>query len=98
MLCCVGGTPQIQRANADEFIHIFVNNSKKLTEFLEHMVKVVALSQFYWSVWVTAFIRSYTCFLDVCIGNIVAKISFEVQLYSFVFACSTISSFQVCVK
>lgn len=35
-----GGIPQIQRANADEFIHIFVNNSKKLTEFLEHMVKV----------------------------------------------------------
>jgi len=36
----LGGIPQIQRANADEFIHIFVNNSKKLTEFLEHMVKV----------------------------------------------------------
>jgi len=36
----VGGAPHIERANADEFIHIFVNNSKKLTEFLEHMVKV----------------------------------------------------------
>jgi hypothetical protein len=35
-----GAIPHIQRANADEFIHIFVNNSKKLTEFLEHMVKV----------------------------------------------------------
>ncbi|XP_064651834.1 vacuolar protein sorting-associated protein 11 homolog [Lineus longissimus] len=32
--------PRIQNANADEFIHIFVNNSEKLTEFLEHMVKV----------------------------------------------------------
>lgn len=41
-LCCItGGTARIQRANADEFIHIFVNNSKKLTEFLEHMLKVL---------------------------------------------------------
>ena len=36
----LGAIPQIKRSNADEFIHIFVNNSKKLTEFLEHMVKV----------------------------------------------------------
>ncbi|XP_013381879.1 vacuolar protein sorting-associated protein 11 homolog [Lingula anatina] len=35
-----GEVPKIQRANADEFIHIFVNNSQRLTEFLEHMVKV----------------------------------------------------------
>ena len=35
-----GGVVPIQRANADEFIHIFVNQSPKLTEFLEHMVKV----------------------------------------------------------
>ena len=35
-----GGVVPIQRANADEFIHIFVNQSQKLTEFLEHMVKV----------------------------------------------------------
>lgn len=31
---------RIQKSNADEFIHIFVNNSDKLTEFLEHMIKV----------------------------------------------------------
>ncbi|KAJ8321881.1 hypothetical protein KUTeg_000352 [Tegillarca granosa] len=35
-----GGTAQIEKASAEEFIHIFVNNSSKLTEFLEHMVKV----------------------------------------------------------
>ena len=35
-----GGIPRIKKANAEEFIHIFVNNSEKLTEFLEHMVKV----------------------------------------------------------
>ena len=35
---------QIQRANAEEFIHIFVNNAQKLTEFLEHMVAVRSLS------------------------------------------------------
>lgn len=36
----VGGLQRIQKANAEEFIHIFVNNSGKLTEFLEHMVEV----------------------------------------------------------
>ncbi|XP_069106820.1 vacuolar protein sorting-associated protein 11 homolog isoform X1 [Argopecten irradians] len=35
-----GGPTQIQKASAEEFIHIFVNNSPKLTEFLEHMIKV----------------------------------------------------------
>ncbi|XP_064597137.1 vacuolar protein sorting-associated protein 11 homolog [Liolophura sinensis] len=35
-----GGIAKIQKASAEEFIHIFVNNSKKLTEFLEHMVRV----------------------------------------------------------
>ena len=30
----------IEKAHAEEFIHVFVNNAKKLTEFLEHMVKV----------------------------------------------------------
>ena len=38
-----GGHSAIQRANPDEFIHIFVNNrhkQDKLMEFLEHMVKV----------------------------------------------------------
>ncbi|XP_077990077.1 vacuolar protein sorting-associated protein 11 homolog [Glandiceps talaboti] len=32
--------PKPLRANAEEFIHIFVNNSSRLTEFLEHMIKV----------------------------------------------------------
>ncbi len=32
--------PPVPKANADEFIHIFVNQALKLTEFLEHMVKV----------------------------------------------------------
>ena len=35
-----GAIPRIQRANAEEFIHIFVNNAAQLTEFLEHMVEV----------------------------------------------------------
>ncbi|PVD32476.1 hypothetical protein C0Q70_07915 [Pomacea canaliculata] len=35
-----GALPQIQRASAEEFIHIFVNNRSRLTEFLEHMVEV----------------------------------------------------------
>ncbi len=36
-----GGVGEIKKANADEFIHIFVNQSDKLTEFLEHMIKVI---------------------------------------------------------
>jgi len=35
-----GGMGKIQKANAEEFIHIFVNNSARLTEFLEHMIEV----------------------------------------------------------
>ena len=35
-----GAMPRIQHANAEEFIHIFVNNGAQLTEFLEHMVEV----------------------------------------------------------
>ena len=35
-----GNSPLIQKASAEEFIHTFVNNSGKLTQFLEHMVKV----------------------------------------------------------
>ena len=31
---------RIQKAQAESFIHIFVNNSPKLTEFLEHMISV----------------------------------------------------------
>ncbi|KAK3611536.1 hypothetical protein CHS0354_016470 [Potamilus streckersoni] len=34
-----GSVPRIQKASAEEFIHIFVNNSAKLTEFLEYMIK-----------------------------------------------------------
>nr|XP_054754971.1 vacuolar protein sorting-associated protein 11 homolog isoform X1 [Lytechinus pictus] len=35
-----GMPPPIQRASVEEFIHIFVNNSAQLMEFLEHMIKV----------------------------------------------------------
>ncbi|CAI9739698.1 sorting-associated 11 homolog [Octopus vulgaris] len=35
-----GGIPKIQKAPAEEFIHIFVSSSARLTEFLEHMIKV----------------------------------------------------------
>ncbi|XP_071483682.1 vacuolar protein sorting-associated protein 11 homolog [Diadema antillarum] len=35
-----GMPPPIQRASVEEFIHIFVNNSSQLMEFLEHMIKV----------------------------------------------------------
>lgn len=31
---------KLQSANPEEFIHIFVNNSERLLEFLEHMIKV----------------------------------------------------------
>lgn len=32
--------PSRARANPEEFIHIFVDRSQQLTEFLEHMTKV----------------------------------------------------------
>ncbi|GFO24686.1 vacuolar protein sorting-associated protein 11-like protein [Plakobranchus ocellatus] len=35
-----GGIGKIEKAQAEEFIHIFVNNAGKLTEFLEHMIEV----------------------------------------------------------
>lgn len=35
-----GGIGKIQKAQAEEFIHIFVSNAGKLTEFLEHMIEV----------------------------------------------------------
>lgn len=39
---CLGSAPPaVLKAKPDEFIHIFVNNSAKLREFLEHMIKVV---------------------------------------------------------
>ena len=34
------GGSRLQKAQAESFIHIFVNNSAKLTEFLEHMISV----------------------------------------------------------
>ncbi|KAH3841675.1 vacuolar protein sorting-associated protein 11 homolog [Dreissena polymorpha] len=34
------GQQSTQRAPAEQFIHIFVNNSAKLTEFLEHMISL----------------------------------------------------------
>lgn len=35
-----GASGKVSRASADQFIHIFVNNSAKLTDFLEHMISV----------------------------------------------------------
>jgi len=64
-LLYVGGIPQIHRANADEFIHIFVNNSKKLTEFLEHMVKVCSYrSQSYEEIVLQKLLVLYSVFVD----------------------------------
>lgn len=34
----------VDKARAEEFIHVFVNNGQKLTEFLEQMVKVSTAS------------------------------------------------------
>ena len=34
------GAYRIQKAQAESFMHIFVINSPKLTEFLEHMISV----------------------------------------------------------
>ncbi|KAF4524978.1 hypothetical protein B566_EDAN011906 [Ephemera danica] len=36
----IGNGPQIERASPEDFIHLFLNNSKMLVEFLEHMIKV----------------------------------------------------------
>ena len=48
LLLFLSGSPEpVQKANAEEFIHIFVNNSAELTEFLEHMVKVEPQSSRY---------------------------------------------------
>lgn len=29
----------VEKANPEEFIHLFLNNSERLVEFLEHLVK-----------------------------------------------------------
>lgn len=36
--------PHVERANPEEFIHLFLNNSERLVEFLEHLVKVLDFS------------------------------------------------------
>jgi hypothetical protein len=36
--------PRVERANPEEFIHLFLNNSERLVEFLEHLVKVLNFS------------------------------------------------------
>ena len=43
-LYVVGGSSRIKKASPEEFIHIFVSNSERLTEFLEHMVRVQPFS------------------------------------------------------
>ncbi|KAJ8020828.1 Vacuolar protein sorting-associated protein 11-like [Holothuria leucospilota] len=54
-----GLPPPIQRASAEEFIHIFVNNSPKLSEFLEHMIKTQPESSQ----------RIYNTFLELCLND-----------------------------
>lgn len=39
-LSYTGTVGHIEKAQAENFIHIFVNNSERLTEFLEHMIRV----------------------------------------------------------
>lgn len=39
-ISCTGTVAHIEKALAENFIHIFVNNSERLTEFLEHMIRV----------------------------------------------------------
>lgn len=39
-LLYTGTVAHIEKALAENFIHIFVNNSERLTEFLEHMIRV----------------------------------------------------------
>jgi hypothetical protein len=36
--------PHVERANPEEFIHLFLNSSERLVEFLEHLVKVLNFS------------------------------------------------------
>jgi hypothetical protein len=39
--------PRVERANPEEFIHLFLNNSERLVEFLEHLVKVLNLANIF---------------------------------------------------
>lgn len=36
--------PYVERANPEDFIHLFLNNSERLVEFLEHLVKVLSFA------------------------------------------------------
>jgi hypothetical protein len=38
--------PYVERANPEDFIHLFLNNSKRLVEFIEHLVKVLSFANF----------------------------------------------------
>jgi hypothetical protein len=39
--------PYVERANPEDFIHLFLNNSERLVEFLEHLVKVVSFANIF---------------------------------------------------
>jgi hypothetical protein len=39
--------PDVDRANPEEFIHLFLNNSERLVEFLEHLVKVLGFADIF---------------------------------------------------
>ncbi|KAG1669413.1 Vacuolar protein sorting-associated protein 11 [Nymphon striatum] len=55
-----------KRAQAEDFIHIFVNNSKKLTDFLEHMVKVHSDCKSYaYNTLLELYLLNYKTSLDV---------------------------------
>jgi hypothetical protein len=36
--------PHVERANPEDFIHLFLNSSERLVEFLEHLVKVLGFA------------------------------------------------------
>lgn len=58
-----GLPPAVQRASAEEFIHIFVNNSPKLSEFLEHMIKAQPESSQ----------LIYNTYLELCLNDMMHK-------------------------
>ncbi|PIK39430.1 putative vacuolar protein sorting-associated protein 11-like [Apostichopus japonicus] len=58
-----GLPPPLQRASAEEFIHIFVNNSPKLSEFLEHMIKAQPESSQ----------LIYNTYLELCLNDMMHK-------------------------
>jgi hypothetical protein len=39
--------PHVERANPEDFIHLFLNNSERLVEFLEHLVKVLGFANIF---------------------------------------------------